>query len=174
MDRSTNLAIAPLCCEAPTVAALSEILVEVVAGGGSVSFLHPLPLETAAAFWRASLTQADAGERVVLGARVAGEIVATVTLDLATPQNQPHRADVAKLMTRPASRGLGLARALMIEAERLARERGRSLLTLDTAEEGGAAGFYEKLGYQRSGRIPDYALTPHGQLSATLLYHKRL
>jgi ribosomal protein S18 acetylase RimI-like enzyme len=145
-----------------------------VADGGSVSFMHPLGAEVATAFWAKSLAAADAGERVVLGARLGGELVATVTLDLATPPNQPHRADIAKLMTCVALRGQGLARALMLEAETIAAAEGRSLLTLDTAAEDGAAGFYERLGYQRAGMIPDYALKPHGGLTPTLIYFKRL
>ena len=169
-----DIEIAPLALVADTVAALSRILVEVVADGGSVSFLHPLSDEVAAEFWSTSLAAADAGRRVVLGARSRGELLATVTLDLATPQNQPHRAEIAKLMTRPGHRGRGAARALMRAAEQVAAERGRWLLTLDTAEIDGAAGFYEKLGYQRAGAIPDYALTPHGALSGTILYWKRL
>ena len=171
---SPDLEVTPLTLAADTVAALSRILIEVVADGGSVSFLHPLSADVAEAFWSASLAAAGDGRRVVLGARVAGELTGTVTLDLATPQNQPHRADIAKLMTRPGWRGRGAARALMGEAERIAAERGRWLLTLDTAEIDGAAGFYEKLGYQRAGAIPDYALTPHGALSGTILSWKRL
>ena len=169
-----GLEIAPLAPGPDTVAALSRILIEVVADGGSVSFLHPLSGEVAGQFWTRALAAADAGERVVLGARLAGELIGTVTLDLATPQNQAHRADIAKLMTRSGHRGRGAARALMREAERIAAERGRWLLTLDTAEIDGAAGFYERLGYQRAGAIPDYALTPHGKLTSTILYWKRL
>ena len=154
--------------------ALAAMLVEVVAAGGSVSFMHPLAPEVAADFWTRSLAEADAARRVVLGAWRGGELAATLTLDLATPPNQPHRADLAKMMTRVAHRGHGLARLLVIEAERIATARGRALLTLDTAEEDGAAGFYEKLGYVRAGLIPDYAFKPHGGLTGTILYYKRL
>ncbi len=145
-----------------------------VAGGGSVSFMHPLAPETAAEFWARSLAAADAGKRVVLGATLDGELAGTVTLDLDTPPNQPHRADVAKLMTRVRHRGRGVARALMLEAERIAAADGRTLLTLDTASEDGAAGLYEALGYEFAGAIPDYAYKPLGGLTATLLYFKRL
>lgn len=157
-----------------TCAALSALLVEVVAAGGSVGFMHPLDPAIAAGFWERSLAAADAGERVVLGALLHREIAATVTLDLATPPNQPHRADIAKLMTRVSHRGQGIARTLVLEAERIAVAEGRTLLTLDTAEEDGAAGFYERLGYQHAGTIPDYAYKPHGGLTATLLYFKRV
>lgn len=154
--------------------ALSELIVEVVASGASVSFMHPLAPEEAAAFWSKSLADADAGGRVVLGAIEDGQLVGTVTLHLDTPPNQPHRGEIAKMMTHPSQRGRGIARALMGEAERFARQRGRTLLTLDTAEDGGAGLFYEKLGYTKAGVIPDYALKPHGGLTGTILYWKRL
>jgi ribosomal protein S18 acetylase RimI-like enzyme len=166
--------ISPLASTAETISALSEILIEVVANGGSVSFMHPLASETAAQFWTGSLGAADAGKRVVLGAAIDGELAGTVTLDLDSPQNQPHRADIAKLMTRLRQRGRGVARALMLEAERIAAAEGRTLLTLDTAAEDGAAGLYEALGYQFAGAIPDYALKPLGGLTATLIYFKRI
>src|SRR5687767_1191374 len=143
-----------------TIAALADLLVEVVNGGASVSFMAPLAVEEAAAFWSKSLAAADAGGRVVLGAMEEGELVGTVTLHLDCPPNQPHRGDFAKMMTRVSRRGRGIARALMVEAERIARERGRTLLTLDTATDGGAAGLYEKLGFVLAGVIPDYALKP--------------
>jgi ribosomal protein S18 acetylase RimI-like enzyme len=156
------------------IAALADVLVEVVANGGSVSFMHPLSPQAAANFWTRSLAAADAGKRVVLGATIDGELVGTVTLDLATPPNQPHRADIAKLMTRMSHRGRGVARALMVEVERIADAGGRTLLTLDTAAEDGAAGLYEALGYQFAGAIPDYAYKPLGGLTATLIYFKRI
>jgi ribosomal protein S18 acetylase RimI-like enzyme len=165
--------ISRLASAPETIAALSEILVEVVANGGSVSFMHPLAPTVAADFWAKSLAAADAGKRVVLGATLGGELAGTVTLDLDTPPNQPHRADVAKLMTRVRHRGRGVARALMLEAERIAIAESRTLLTLDTAEEDGAAGLYEALGYAFAGTIPDYALKPLGGLTATLIYFKR-
>lgn len=157
--------------EPPVIERLADILVATVAGGGSVSFLHPLPRETAVAYWREAL--ADPG-RVVLGGHVDGTLVGTVTLWLATPQNQPFRAEIWKLMTDPAARRLGVARALMVAAERLAVERGKTLLNLDTAADHGAAPLYDALGWTRIGEIPDYAYKPHGGLTATILYYKQL
>jgi len=154
------------------IAALSEILVEVVANGGSVSFMHPLAREVAADFWKDSLARAASGGRVVLGAWEGDDLVGTVTLDLATPPNQPHRGEINKLMTRVSHRGQGVARSLMLEAERIAVERGRTLLVLDTAADGGAAGLYEGIGYQRVGMIPGYALKPDGGLTGTIIYFK--
>ena len=172
MDRP--LEIVALRSTPETIAALTETLVEVVASGASVSFMHPLAREDAAAFWTKSLAVADAGGRVVLGALENGELVGTVTLHLDCPPNQPHRAEIAKLMTRVGRRGRGIGRALMVEAERIARERGRTLLTLDTADEDGAGPFYEKLGFVRAGVIPDYALKPYGGLCGTIIYWKRI
>jgi ribosomal protein S18 acetylase RimI-like enzyme len=154
--------------------ALADLLVRTVAEGGSVSFMHPLAVERATRFWDQSLAAADRGERVILGAHSAGRLVGTVTLLVDCPENQPHRAEIAKLMTRPDHRGRGVGRALVREAEHIAAARGRTLLTLDTAEEEGAAAFYERLGYTRVGAIPDYALKPHGGLTATIIFFKKL
>lgn len=158
----------------PVVAALAELIIETVAHGGSVSFMHPLAPEKAMAFWTASLSAADRGERIVLGAFDGDLLVGTVTLLLDCPPNQPHRGEIAKMMTRVSYRGRGIARSLMEVAEQLAIDNGRTLLTLDTAEEEGAAGLYEKLGFQRTGVIPDFALKPHGGLTGTIIYWKRI
>src|SRR5919204_6635381 len=156
------------------ISALSDLLVETVASGGSVSFMHPLMPDVASAFWTQSLAAAEAGRRIVLGATEAGELVGTVTLHLDCPPNQPHRGEVAKLMTRVAWRGRGIGRALMLEAERIAAERGRTLLTLDTGTDDGAGALYEKLGFTPAGVIPDYAFKPFGGLQGTIIYWKRI
>jgi GNAT superfamily N-acetyltransferase len=170
----STLEIVALRSRPDTIAALADLLVETVAHGGSVSFMHPLAPDTALAFWRKSLAAADAGERVVLGAMEDGELVGTVTLLLHLPPNQPHRAEIAKMMTRVRCRGRGVATSLMHAAERIAREHGRFLLTLDTAAEEGAGPFYEKLGFTRVGIIPDYAYKPDGGLCGTIVYWKRI
>ncbi|HEY1940952.1 MAG TPA: GNAT family N-acetyltransferase [Roseiarcus sp.] len=174
MTAPSNLAIRALEDTPETIAALAEILIETVAAGGSVSFMHPLDRETAAGFWRNALAAAERGERIVLGAFESGVLVGTVSLLVDCPPNQPHRAEIAKMMTRVTSRGRGVATALMRTAERLAMEQGRTLLTLDTAADEGASGFYEKLGFTHAGTIPDYALKPHGGLTGTMIYWKRL
>jgi ribosomal protein S18 acetylase RimI-like enzyme len=153
---------------------LAELIIEVVANGGSVSFMHPLSKQTATSFWESSLAAADRGERVILGARENGKLISTVTLLLNCPENQPHRAEIAKLMTRVSKRGQGVARALVTEAEQIAIKKGRTLLNLDTAADEGAAGFYESLGFHKSGVIPDYALKPYGGLTDTIIYWKRI
>lgn len=169
-----EIKIEPLKSAPRICAALSEILIEVVANGGSVSFMHPLARETADSFWRDSLAAADRGERIVLGAFDGAQLVGTVTLLLLFPPNQPHRAEIAKMMTRISHRGRGAATALMKEAERMAVARGRTLLVLDTAVEDGASRLYERLGFNLTGVIPDYALKPHGGLTGTKIYWKRI
>ncbi|MBV9560628.1 MAG: GNAT family N-acetyltransferase [Bradyrhizobium sp.] len=168
------ISIRPLASSPDIIAALSEILVETVANGGSVSFMHPLPVELASAFWTGSLAAADRGERIVLGALDGERLVATVTLLLDLPPNQPHRGEIAKMMTRLSHRHRGIASALLREAERIAIARGRTLLVLDTAVDEGASWLYERAGYQLAGIIPDYALMPHGGLTGTMVYWKRL
>ncbi len=170
----SDVSIAPLTDQPRIRAALSELLVETVASGGSVSFMHPLPLATADAFWRDSLAAASRGERIVLGAFDGEHLVATVTLLLSLPPNQPHRAEIAKMMTRLSHRRRGIASALMRAAETMALERGRTLLVLDTAVEDGASGLYEGLGFRLTGIIPDYALRPHGGLTGTKIYWKKI
>ena len=153
---------------------LSEILIEVVADGGSVSFMHPLAPDTAMAFWDNALAAAGRNERIILGAWDGELLAGTVTLLLNCPPNQPHRAEIAKLMTRLSHRHCGVATALMRAAESKAIERARTLLTLDTAVEDGASELYERLGFMLAGVIPDYALKPHGGLTGTMIYWKRI
>jgi ribosomal protein S18 acetylase RimI-like enzyme len=170
----SEITIAPLSPSPRIRDTLSEILIEVVANGGSVSFMHPLPREMADAFWDDSLAAAARDERIVLGAWDGDDLVGTVTLLLKLPPNQPHRAEIAKMMTRVSHRGRGIATALMRELESRAVALGRTLLVLDTAEEDGASGLYERLGFALAGTIPDYALKPHGGLTGTMVYWKRI
>jgi ribosomal protein S18 acetylase RimI-like enzyme len=169
-----NIEITPLKASPPVCSGLSEILVEAVADGASVSFMHPLAIEVADRFWDGSLAAAARGERIVLGAFEDESLIGTVTLLLDCPPNQPHRAEIAKMMTRISHRGQGVAKALMRAAESMAVERGRTLLVLDTAVDGGASGLYEGLGFVLAGVIPDYAYKPHGGLSGTMIYWKRI
>jgi len=155
-------------------AMLCEMLIETVANGGSVSFMPPLAPEAADAFWRDSLASAERGERIVFGAFDGESLIGTVTLLLGLPPNQPHRAEIAKMMTRLSHRHRGIATALLRAAERAAIERGRWLLVLDTAVDEGASGLYERVGFKLSGIIPEYALRPHGGLTGTMIYWKRL
>jgi ribosomal protein S18 acetylase RimI-like enzyme len=169
-----NIEIKVLSASPDIRAMLRDMLIETVANGGSVSFMHPLAPEAADAFWRDSLTSAERGERIVFGAFDGENLVGTVTLLLGLPPNQPHRAEIAKMMTRISHRHRGVATALLRAAERAAIERGRWLLVLDTAVDEGASGLYERVGFKLSGIIPDYALRPHGGLTGTMIYWKRL
>jgi ribosomal protein S18 acetylase RimI-like enzyme len=170
-EPAMTIEIRPLTGEPAVIERLADILIATVAAGGSVHFMHPVPRAAAVAYWRDAL--ADPG-RVALGGYAGGELVGTVTLWLATPPNQPFRAEIWKLMTDPAARRRGVARALMLAAERLAVERGRTLLNLDTAADDGAAPLYDALGWVRAGEIPGYAYKPHGGLTATVIYYKQL
>ena len=155
-------------------AALTEILIEVVAAGASVHFMHPLKREDANLFWDSALAAAARGERVILGAWDGDYLTGTVTLQLHCPPNQPHRAEIAKMMTRLSHRGRGIGTALLQAAEKLAVQYRRTLLVLDTAQDEGASAFYERQGYRLAGEIPGYAFRPHGALTATMIYWKRI
>lgn len=168
------ITIAPLTDLPHIRTALDELLIEAVANGGSVSFMHPLAPEAADAFWRDSLASAARGERIVLGAFDGEHLIATVTLLLYLPPNQPHRAEIVKMLTRISHRGRGVATALLRRAERLALERERTLLVLDTAADGGASTLYEAFGFKLAGVIPDYSLKPQGGLTDVMIYWKRI
>ena len=164
--------IRPLEDTPQTRAALAEILIEAVTAGASLHFMHPLGQKDATAFWDGALAAASRGERVIMGAFDGDVLLGTVTLQLLCPPNQPHRGEIAKMMTRSAYRGRGIGTQLLKAAEASAVQRGRSLLVLDTARDDGASLFYEKLGYRLAGEIPNYAYRPHGALTATMIYWK--
>jgi RimJ/RimL family protein N-acetyltransferase/predicted N-acetyltransferase YhbS len=152
---------------------LGEILVDCVANGASVGFLDPLSEPDADAYWQ-RIERAVAENRCVLiVGTLDGAVAGTVQLDVDTFPNQPHRATVSKLLVHTSARRRGLGEALMAELEREALERGRWLLTLDTAT-GAAARLYERMGWQPAGTIPGYALNPDGSLTDTTFYWKRL
>ena len=155
---------------------LGEVLHACVHGGAGVSFVLPFSHADANAFWRDRILPAvQAGTCRVLVARNAGRIVGTVQLDLATPPNQPHRAEVRKLLVHPEARRLGIARALMLALEEHARQNGRSLLTLDTVTGDPAEPLYLSIGYVKVGVIPRYALNPDSsEWDATTIMYKDL
>jgi len=169
-----NIRIKPLTPSPAIRAMLSELLIEAVANGDSVSFMHPLSQETADEFWEKALAAALRGDRIVLGAFDGDLLVGTLTLVLDLSQNQPHRAELVKMITRISHRGRGVATALLRKAESMALERARTLLVLDTASDGGAAPLYESVGFRLAGEIPDYAFKPHGGLTGTKFYWKQL
>jgi GNAT superfamily N-acetyltransferase len=155
------------------VIALADVLIDCVEGGASVSFMHPLSPEKARTFWRGVAAGVVAGERALLVAEDEHGIVGTVQVVLGQPDNQPHRADVSKMLVHRRARRHGLGEALMHTAEQTARECGKTLLVLDTAS-ADAERLYARLGWQSCGVIPDYALLPHGGLCDTRFFYRRL
>jgi GNAT superfamily N-acetyltransferase len=153
---------------------LAELLIDCVHGGASVGFMHPLPLAKAVQFWRRVSDAAARGERALLIAEDAGGIVGTVQLVLDQPDNQQHRADLAKMLVHHRARRRGLGGALVRAAERVAREQGRSLLVLDTVTGSDGDRLYARLGWERCGVIPDYALLPYGGLCPTTFFYRVL
>ncbi len=155
------------------IADLGEVLRAVVHGGAGVSFFLPFSIDDGRAFWREKVLPAlGAGTRRVLVARSADRIVGTVQVDLATPPNQRHRGEVMKMLVHPDARRRGIARALMIALEDVARQEGRTLLTLDTVTGCAAEPLYVSLGYVVVGVIPRFsrkALTEELE-DATLMY----
>jgi GNAT superfamily N-acetyltransferase len=168
--------VRPLDAAAASSAArtLGRVLQGCVESGASVSFLPPMPLETAEAFFRRKATDVAQGNRILLAAWLDGTLAGTVSVDLDTPQNQPHRAEIQKLLVHPNARRHGLANDLMAEAERLAAEAGRTLLTLDTRASDAGERLYRARGWTECGRIPDYSAEADGSLSATVLFYKRV
>ena len=153
---------------------LAAVLFDCVAGGASVSFMADFTLADAAAFFERVATEAEAGERVVLAAFVEGRLDGTAQLLLDTPPNQPHRADLAKMLVHRRGRRLGLGRNLFEAAEREAISRGRTLLTFDTVAGSGAERLYLSCGCTKVGEIPGYALFPNGIPVATSVFYKNL
>ncbi|WP_018235214.1 GNAT family N-acetyltransferase [Ensifer sp. BR816] len=154
--------------------ALAEVLSDCVEGGASVGFMQPFPPITAVPFWEAVAAAVGRDETVLVVAEVEGRAVGTVQLGIATMPNQPHRADIKKLLVHRDARGLGLARRLMEKAEAEARKRGRRVLVLDTATGEPAEAIYERFGWLRAGVVPDYALMPDGRYCATTFFYKHL
>jgi GNAT superfamily N-acetyltransferase len=152
---------------------LAAVLLDCVEGGASVSFMQPMTRERAIAFWEQVAAGAERGHRVLLVAEDAGGIIGTVQLVCDLAENQPHRADVAKMLVHRRGRKQGIGAALMAAAESAAREVGKTLLVLDTAS-AEAERLYERMGWTRVGVIPDYAMLPQGGFCATTFFYRRL
>ena len=152
---------------------LSDILVACVEAGASVSYLPPLSMEVARGFWKRVSGDVAMGKRLLLAAWIDGRLAGTVQLDLDMPQNQPHRAEVVKLLVHPDFRRAGIGRALMQRAEQAARGIGRSLLVLDTREGDVGEGLYRSLGWVEAGRIPGFALDADRKPRATVFFYKK-
>src|SRR6266404_4197113 len=153
---------------------LAAVLVDCVEGGASVSFMSPFSQGQGLAFFRKVASAVASGDTVLLAAKLEGRIVGTVQLGLDTPPNQPHRADVKKLLVHRSARGHGVAAALMARVEEEARRRGRWLLVLDTAPGENGHRLYLRAGWTQTGLVPNYALFPDGRLCDTAIMWKRL
>lgn len=155
---------------------LAEVLLDVVEGGASVGFMYPLSRDKAISFWQNALESAERGERILLVAKDTelGKIIGTVQVVLSMPENQPHRADIAKMQVHRSGRRRGVGTALIRAAEDAARKAGKTLLVLDTVTGSDAERLYTRLGWQRCGAIPDYALWPNGGLCSTTVFYRQL
>jgi GNAT superfamily N-acetyltransferase len=158
----------------PALEQLADVLVDCVEGGASVSFMSPFSRDSALGFFRKVERSVAAGDTVLLAARLDGTIVGTVQLGLDTPPNQPHRADIKKMLVHRSARGRGIGAALMAEVEQEARRHGRWLLVLDTVPGENGHRLYLRTGWTQSGIVPDYALFPDGRPCDTAFMWKRL
>lgn len=157
----------------PQVRGLAELLIDCVDGGASVSFMHPLPMAKALDFWRRVADRVARSETALLVAEDVDGVVGTVQLILDQPENQPHRADLSKMLVHRRARCRGWGEALLRAAENVARDCGKSLLVLDTASSD-AERLYAKLGWQHCGVIPGYALLPRGGRCDTTFFFRTL
>lgn len=156
------------------VGRLAGLLIACVDGGASVSFLPPLAPESARAFWLRIASDIGTGKRVMVTAWRDGILSAVGLLDLATPQNQPHRTEVQKILVDPGARRTGLGRQVLRALEREAVAHGRTLATLDTRAGDAGEALYRSEGWRESGRIPGYALSADGTAHATVFFWKHL
>lgn len=153
---------------------LAEVLIDCVEGGASVSFMLPLSRERALSFWQGVAREVEAGTRAVIVAEDAAGICGTVQLIFGLPENQPHRADLAKLLVHRRARRRGVGESLVRAAEVLARKCDKTLLVLDAVTDGDAARLYQRLGWVRVGDIPAYALMPRGEFCSTTFFYRAL
>jgi GNAT superfamily N-acetyltransferase len=154
--------------------ALAEVLVDCVEGGASVSFMWPFSKSAAEDFFNKVVEGMESGSRILLAAFIDSKLIGTVQILTAMPPNQPHRAEIAKLLVHRVARGQGVGRCLMEEVERQARLAGKTLLVLDTVTGGDAERLYLRLGWVKAGVIPRYALFPDGRWGDTTIFWKAL
>ncbi|MDX2039255.1 MAG: GNAT family N-acetyltransferase [Isosphaeraceae bacterium] len=175
MSRPPDFAIRRLDrLEGSAIDTLADVLIDCVEGGASVGFMHPLAPERARSFWSRVASDLERGSRCLLAAEVAGAIVGTVQLVLDLPENQPHRADLVKMLVHRRARRMGVASALLRAIEEEAVALGRTLLVLDAVTDGPAALLYERAGWIRVGPIPRFALMPDGAPCGTTFYYRDL
>ncbi len=153
---------------------LADVLIDCVEGGASVGFMLPISRERALAFWRGVAEGVNAGKRVILVAEDEQGICGTVQLVFDLPDNQPHRADLVKMLVHRRARRKGLAAALLTAAEATARECGKTVLVLDAVTDGDAARLYARMGWVRVGDVPSFALMPDGVPCSTTYFYRDL
>lgn len=153
---------------------LSAVLVDCIAGGASVGFMAPFTIDRARDFWRKVAAEVHAGRRAILVVEDSLGICGTVQLILDLPENQPHRADLVKMLVHSRARRQGLGEALMRAAESMARDCAKTLLVLDAVTDGDAARLYARLGWSRVGDVPGFALFPDGRVCGTTYFFKDL
>jgi GNAT superfamily N-acetyltransferase len=153
---------------------LAAVLEDCVAGGASVGYMAPFSLDDARTAFEGFVAEAERGGRIVLAAFAADRLVGTAQVVLALPQNQPHRAEIARVLVHRSARRRGVAAALMATAEQAARDEGRTLLVLDAVTDGDAARLYERLGWTTVGVVPGFALYPDGRPCDTTYFWKRV
>ena len=156
------------------IAALASVLVDAIDSDAGVSFLHPLEPEKARRFWHGIAADVAAGGRAIVVAEDDQGIVGTVQLVLSQPENQPHRADLSKMLVHRRGRRRGLGAALLTAVEQGARDCGKTLLVLDTNTGSDAERLYARMGWVRVGEIPDFSIQPRGGLRATTVFYKKL
>jgi len=156
------------------LAGLCDVLIDCVEGGASVNFMWPMTRAKAEAYWHGIAASLARGERAVVVAEDdRGEILGTAQAVWAPQENQPHRADISKMLVRRNARRHGIGALVLAAAERAALEAGRTLLVLDTAS-AEAERLYERSGWQRVGMVPRYALLPDGPFCSTVIFYKDL
>ncbi|WP_293946528.1 MULTISPECIES: GNAT family N-acetyltransferase [unclassified Sphingobacterium] len=160
----------------PLISDFIELTQDIVQGGASVGFMQGISKEEAREFWNNVFTKVEQGKIVLLVAKevLSGKIIATVQLQIDLPQNQPHRADVAKMLVHSSFRRLGIAENLLQHLELIARKIKKSLLVLDTVTNSPAHALYLKCGWNVVGNIPNYALFPDGSPCSTTYFYKHL
>lgn len=153
---------------------LCDVLIDCVEGGASVNFMWPMTRAKAERYWRGVSESLARGERALVVAEdERGDIMGTAQAVWASPENQPHRADISKMLVRRSARRHGVGALVLAAAERAAFDAGRTLLVLDTASPE-AERLYERGGWQRVGSVPKYALMPDGPFCSTVFFYKDL
>ena len=173
MSQQVDIIVLDAAAANAAIDELADVLADCVAGGASVSFMAPFGQCDAVAYFRTVIASVETGATALIAARLDGRVVGTVQLGLNTPPNQPHRADIMKMLVHRVARKRGIGAALLKGAEAEAKARGRTLLVLDTAS-GDAERLYARAGWQRVGVIPDYALWPGGGFCDTTVFWKKV